>query len=137
MYVIIGTAQIKNKQSEKLLGVKIDTKLFVMHIQQICGKARTKLKVLGRITPFMKNWGKIILVNAFFNAQFSYCPLTWMSHSRKLNNEINRMHEKCLWIVYDGNTLSYDKFLEIDNYVSAQIALKHCPTLHRKFGNLF
>ena len=69
VYVVIGTAQIKNKQSEKLLGVKTD-------IQQICGKARTKLKALGRITPFMKNREKIILVNAFFNAQFSYCPLT-------------------------------------------------------------
>ena len=76
VYVVIGTAQIKNKQSEKLLGVKTDTKLIVMHIQQICGKARTKLKALGRITPFMKNREKIILVNAFFNAKFSYCPLT-------------------------------------------------------------
>ena len=62
---------------------------------------------------------KKILLNAFFNAQFSYCPLTWMFHSRKLNNKINRMHEKCLRIVYNGNTSSHEEPLEIDNSASA------------------
>ena len=47
--VNLGTAQIKNSQYEKLLGVKIDTKLnFKTHIQQICGKANAKLKALAR-----------------------------------------------------------------------------------------
>ena len=34
------------------------------------------------------------------------------------NDEVNRMHEKCVWIVYDGNTSSYEEFLVIDRYVS-------------------
>ena len=41
-----------------------------------------------------------------------------MFHSRKLNHQINRMHDKCLPVVYNGNTSSYEKFLEIDTYVS-------------------
>ena len=57
-------------------------------------------------------------MNAFFNAQFSYCPLTWMFHSRKLNDKISRMHEKCLRVVYNDNTSSYEKLLGIDNSVS-------------------
>ena len=57
-------------------------------------------------------------MNAFFNAQFSYCPLTWMFHSRKLNNKINKLHERCLRIVYNNNTSTYEEFLETDNSVS-------------------
>ena len=57
-------------------------------------------------------------MNSFLNIKFSYFPLTWMFHSRKLNHEINRMHDKCLRVVYNGNTSSYEEFLEIDTYVS-------------------
>ena len=59
-----------------------------------------------------------ILINAFFNAQFSYCLLTWMFHTRKLNNKINKLHERCLRIVYNNNTSTYEELLETDNSVS-------------------
>ena len=119
MHVNLGTVQIKKSQYEKLLGVTIDTKLsFKAHIQQIYGKANTKLNALARIVPFMNLERKKILMNAFFNAQLNYCPLTWMFHSRKLNNKIKRTHEKCLRIVYNDNTSSYEELLEIDNSIS-------------------
>ena len=109
--VYIGVAQIENSSSEKLLGVTIDAKLsFMKHIQQIYTKARAKLKALARITPFM--------MKAFFMAQFSYCPLIWMLNSRKLNNEIKKLLERCLRIVYSDNTSSFAEPLEIDNSVS-------------------
>ena len=57
-------------------------------------------------------------MKAFFMAQFSYCPLTRMFHSRKLKNEINKLHERCLWIVYCDKTSSFEKLLETDNSVS-------------------
>ena len=57
-------------------------------------------------------------MNTFFSAQFSNCPLTWMFLCTKHNNKINRMHEKCLCIVYNDNTSSYEELLEIDNSVS-------------------
>ena len=105
MQVNIGTAQIENTQNEKLLGIIIDSKLsFDKHIQQICSRAGAKLKALARIAPFMNITKRKILMNAFFNAQFSYCPLTWMFHSRKLNNKINKSRERCLRIVYNNNT---------------------------------
>ena len=87
MHVNIGTAQIENAQNEKLLGITIHSKLsFDKHIQQICSWVGAKLKALARIAPFMNITKKKILMNAFFNAQFNYCPLTWMFHNRKLNN---------------------------------------------------
>ena len=51
-------------------------------------------------------------------AQCSYYPLTWMFHSRKLNNNINKLHERCLRIVYSDNTSSFDGLLETDKSVS-------------------
>ena len=57
-------------------------------------------------------------MNAFFKSQFSYCPLSWMFHSRTLNNKINRLHERCLHIIYNDNTSSFTDLLEIDNSVS-------------------
>ena len=57
-------------------------------------------------------------MNAFFNAQFSYCALTWTFHSRKLNNRINKLHGRYLRIVYNDNTSTYDELLETENSVS-------------------
>ena len=95
--VNIGTAQIENMQNEKLLSITIDSKLsFDKHIQQICSRVSAKLKALARIAPFMNITKRKILMNVFFNAQFSYCPLIWMFHSRKLNNKINKLHKRCL-----------------------------------------
>ena len=119
MQVNIGAARIENTQNEKLLGIIIDSKPnFDKHIQQICSRASAKLKASARIAPFMNITKRKIFMNAFFNAQFSYCPLTWMFHSRKLNNEINKLHERCLRIVYNNNTSTYEELLKTDNSVS-------------------
>ena len=39
-------------------------------------------------------------MNSFFNAQFNYCPLTWMLHSCKNNNKIKHLHERCPRLIY-------------------------------------
>ena len=49
------------------------------------------------------------VMSAFFNPQFSYCPLKWLFHSRALNNKINRLHDKYLWIIYTDNESSYEE----------------------------
>ena len=41
---------------------------------------------------------KIIVLKAFMESQFGYCPLVWMFHSRSLNNKINEIHEGTLRI---------------------------------------
>ena len=120
VHVHVGTAQIKNSQYEKLLGVTIDTdaKLNLeTHIQNICGKASVKLITLTRIAPFV-NIEESSCNECIFNAQFSYYPLTRIFHSRNLNNKINRMHEKWLGIVYSDSTSLYEELLETDNSAS-------------------
>ena len=57
-------------------------------------------------------------MNAFFNSQFNYCPVIWKFRSRTLNNKINRLPERCLRIMYNDKTYSFNDLLEKDNSVS-------------------
>ena len=41
-----------------------------------------------------------------FIYQFSYCPPVWMWHEN--NNKINRLHEKCIRIVYNDKQSSFN-----------------------------
>ena len=118
MQVNLGTAQIENIKYQKLLGINIDSKLtFEDHINRLCTKASAKLNALGRILYYMDPLKRRLLVNTFFTSQFNYCPLTWMFHSRKLNNKINRLHERCLWLIYSDRSSLYEELLDKDNAV--------------------
>ena len=57
-------------------------------------------------------------MNAFFKAQFNYCPIIWMFHSRCLNNKINRLHERCLRMIYNDKISNFEELLSKDNSVS-------------------
>ena len=82
---------VKNSHSEKLLGVHFDDQLkFDFHIEKLCKNANRKLHALARVTPYMDLLMKRILMNAFFNSRFNYCPLIWMCHSRKRYHKIDR-----------------------------------------------
>ena len=41
-----------------------------------------------------------------------------MFHIRNLNNKINRLHERCLRVIYNDKTSSFEQLLENDNSVS-------------------
>ena len=66
-----------------------------------------------------------ILMNAFFNAQLNYCPTTWMFHSCSLNNKINRLHERCLRMIYNDKQSNFEKLLVKDNSVSIYTSSKY------------
>ena len=57
-------------------------------------------------------------MNAFFKSQFSYSPLAWMMHSRKLKKKINRLHERYLHLAYNDGLSSFEELLERGNSVS-------------------
>lgn len=48
-------------------------------------------------------------------AQFHYCHLVWTSHSRNLNNKVNRTKERPLRIVYNDNKLNFKEALQRDH----------------------
>ena len=59
-----------------------------------------------------------IRMNAFFKAQFNYCPIISMFHSRCLNNKINRLHERCLRMIYNDKISNLEELLNKDNSIS-------------------
>ena len=61
---------------------------------------------------------KHIIMNTFFKSQFNYCPLVWMCCNRSLNTKINRLHERCLRIVYNDKKSNFNELLVKDGSVS-------------------
>ena len=59
----IETQKIKNSKFEKLLGIKLDSKLnFNSHIHDICQKAGQKLNAISRTTPYTDFASKCIFL---------------------------------------------------------------------------
>ena len=76
------------------------------------------MNALARLTPYIELGKRRILVNAFLNFQFNYCPVIWMCHSRALKSKINRLHERCLHIIYNDKISTFKELLEKKNSVS-------------------
>ena len=112
----VGEFDVKNSREEKLLGVKIDSKLsFENHVSSPCKKASQKLHALAKVVTFMDLAKRKSLMKAFITSQFNYCPLIWMFHSRQLNNRINKIQERSLRPVYKDKKLIIFK---LDNSIT-------------------
>ena len=57
-------------------------------------------------------------MRTFIESQFSYCPLIWMFCSRKMNREINDIHERALRLVYEDYSTSFEELLVKDKSAS-------------------
>ena len=119
LWLKVGESKIWEISEEKLLGVTIDKDLsFNAHLSKLCRKAGQKLSALARIIRFLPYYRKRVLLKAFIESQFSYCPLIWMFCSRKINRKINHIHERALRMVYDDYISSFEQLLIRDNSVS-------------------
>ena len=122
----IGNVTIKSSTCEKLLEIKIDNKLRLnSHLEGLCKKSSRKMHALARVTSYMAVSKRPILMNDFFRSQFNYYPLLWMCHSRTLNNKINRLHERCLRIVYNNKLSSFQNLLDQDLFQCKFVICKH------------
>ena len=84
----------------------------------LCKQVNLKLHVLARISKFMNTVKLRMIMKAFIESQFGYCPLVWMFHSRTLNNKINRLHKRALRLVYKDVHLSFQQLLDKDDSVT-------------------
>lgn len=115
----IKNVNIVAEKSVKLLGIKIDNNLnFNEHVSSLCKKANLKLHALSRVSHIMNKDKLRLLLKAFIETQFAYCPLIWMFHSRMINNKINRLHERALRLVYKDSRLTFEELLRKDNSFS-------------------
>ena len=104
---------LENSSSQKLPDVTIDRKLnFNEHVTNLCDKASKKTQALARISPYIPQTQKRLLMNAYFMS------LVWMNLSRTLNNRISGLHKRALSLVYNDFSSSFSKILEKDKSVT-------------------
>ena len=117
---------IESSNSEKLLGVTIDSKLsFDDHITNLCSKTSQKLLALSKVASHMSFNKKKILLKTFITLQFNYCPLVWMCHSRGLNNRISNLHERALRIAYQDKKSDFEALLKNGKSVIIHVRNPH------------
>ena len=142
--VTIDDTFIESNVKEVLLGIIIDRDLkFDDHVNNLCKKACQKLNALSCLAPFMNLDKRRIIMKAFIESQFGYCPLVWMFHSRSLNNKINRIHERALRITYNDKSSNFQELLDKDNSVTIHhrnirtLAIETCKFLQGLSPPLF
>ena len=108
----ICNEKLSSTCSEKFFGIKIDNKLTLEeHVEGLCKKASQKVSAVARISSLMRFEQRKRIVNLFITSHFSYYPLVWMFHSRRLNNRIGNIHERALKIFYQDYNSSFMKEL--------------------------
>ena len=88
---------------------------FDRHVENLCERASRKLNSLAKLVNYKDLPKTHIFMNAFFTSEFYYRPVIWMFHSRSLNNKINKLHERCLKIIYNDKKSNFDEVLIQDN----------------------
>ena len=74
--IILNGVELKTSDDEKLLGVHIDKNLsFYIHIKSMSRKASQKICVLARLSNYLNNDPKFLLVNSVIKSQFNFCLL--------------------------------------------------------------
>ena len=112
VHISVETEIIECENSVKLLGVTIDNELkFNEHISNICKKANQKLHALARVSKYMSQEKLRVLMKAFIESQFGYCPLIWIFCNRSMNHKINRLHERALRLIYKDDNLTFEELL--------------------------
>ena len=82
---------------DQLTSLKVYTLESFLCKKLLCINFNYKL----RLAPYMTSSEKHILMNAFFKSRFNCCP-----------HELNRLHERCLHIVYKNKKLHFGSLLE-------------------------
>ena len=87
-------------------------------MDNICKKASQKLNAISGKTLYMSFNKNRLVVNAFYMIQFNYYISIWKYHNSTYNNEINRLHERWLRLIYNDKRSSFEDLLGKDNSVS-------------------
>ena len=112
---------ISNSKFGKLLCIHIDNKLKTEpHVRSQCKKASQILSAFVRIAHSLKYEQRKLLLNTFVTSQYSDVSVVWMSHNRKSNNHINRIHERALRIAYQAHISTIDERLAKDGFFKIQ-----------------
>ena len=75
----------------------ISCSLLPVHIKNISPmnlKYINESPCKNKIFKYVETSKRRVLVNSFVTSQFSYCPLIWMFHNRRMEHMVNKIHER-------------------------------------------
>ena len=75
---------------------------------------------MARILSLMRFEQRKRIVNLFITSHFSYCPLVWMFHNRRLNNRIDHIHERA----YQDYNSSFKELLRKRQLLNINVLIK-------------
>ena len=89
----------------------------MLRMLKICVKRQVKkLHALYRVCKYITLNQRRIIMKAFIESQFGYCPLIWIFHGNMtLNNTMNNIQERALRLVYTDYPSTYDQLLARDS----------------------
>ena len=127
--LVIDGSSIETNTKQVLRGITVDKDLkFDDHVNRLSKKVWQKRNVLARLASYMNIEKRRIIIKAFIESQFEYCPLVWIFLSQGINNKINQIHERALRITYNNKSSSFQDLLDKDNSVTIH---------HRNIRTLF
>ena len=117
MWARIRDDMVWENRTVKLLGITIENELkFDEHITNIYIQANKKMTLLTRMRKYL-DFSKVrLFFKSFFESQFKHCPLTWIFHSRKTNNRINKLNETAFRIVYNDYQSAFEDLFTKGGY---------------------
>ena len=80
---------------------------FDDHVKMICKTASQKLTTISRMSHYLSQIKRTVLIRSFFESQFKYCPFIWMFCGR-------RFHERALRIAYNDYSSGFEELLTKD-----------------------
>ena len=90
----------------------IDNKLNLkIYVDSLCKKASQKIWVFARLSKYLNDAQKGLIVKSPIRSQFSYCLIVWIFWSRKTNIMIKKLHERTLRIVLNNQTSNFEMLL--------------------------
>ena len=73
-----------------------------------------------------------LILNSFITSHFSYCPIVWRFHNRKLNERIIHIHERAIRTVHNDFNSSFQELLIVDNSLNI-----HHRNLQKRLTEIF
>ena len=114
-FIYLRKTFLEGEEQVKLLGIQIDQNLtFDAHLNGVIKKGNQKLHALMRVSKYLSSDQLRLIMKAFIESQFNYCPLLWMFHSKIINAKINGLHERALRVVYGDRKSSFEELLKKD-----------------------
>ena len=122
-----------------LLGITIDYRVsFDTHIGNLCKKAARQINALKRLSSFLNQSSKHIMVNFFIIANFNYCPLIWHFCSAKNIQRVEKIQERALRFVYSDYTSTYPQLLEKSSSCTVEVKCLRaiCLEVYKSINNI-